>query len=112
MYSGKIRPMRNWLSFRESFLFFWGIWEWRWELRWCSAGKLPIRPTILARGRRKKLLLRPDKALSGWWEHDFLADMMVADILPPRDGGSEEKKPVSADAADASSPQRVSKLPS
>ena len=32
----------------------------------------------------ERLLLKPDKTLSGWWENDLLAGMTVADILPPR----------------------------
>ena len=68
-------------------------------------GQQALRPLV------EKLLLRPDKALSGWWEHDFLADMTVADILPPRDGGSDEKKVDRAGLAGASSNQAKGKLP-
>ncbi|MDO5693934.1 MAG: YihY family inner membrane protein [Pseudomonadota bacterium] len=64
----------------------------------------PLRPLV------ERLLLKPDKALSGWWERDLLADMKVADILPPRDGGSEEKKPASAALASADRSQDKSGL--
>ena len=47
----------------------------------------PLRPLV------ERLLLKPDQSLSGWWEHDFLAGMTVADILPPREAAAPMPKP-------------------
>ncbi len=43
----------------------------------------PLRPLV------ERLLLKPDKALAGWWENDLLDSMTVADILPPPADGSK-----------------------
>lgn len=43
----------------------------------------PLRPLV------ERLLLKPDKALAGWWENDLLDSMTVADILPPAAEGSK-----------------------
>ena len=43
----------------------------------------PLRPLV------ERLLLKPDKALAGWWENDLLDNMTVADILPPAADGSK-----------------------
>lgn len=43
----------------------------------------PLRPLV------ERLLLKPDKALAGWWENDLLDNMTVADILPPPADGSK-----------------------
>lgn len=37
----------------------------------------PLRPLV------ERLLLKPDRALSGWWENDPFTHLTVADILPP-----------------------------
>ncbi len=61
----------------------------------------PLRPLV------ERLLLRPDKALSGWWDHDFLANMKVADLLPPRDGGSDDKSGDASSELGVKTPSRA-----
>jgi len=63
----------------------------------------PLRPLV------ERLLLKPDKALTGWWEHKLLADMTVADILPPKGEVLQEKKGFSAGRESASSSHKSSK---
>ena len=65
--------------------------------------KQPLRPLV------ERLLLKPDKALTGWWEHKLLADMTVADILPPKGEVLQEKKGFSAGRESASSSHKSSK---
>ena len=56
----------------------------------------PLRPLV------ERLLLKPDKALSGCWENQWLAAMTVADILPPAaDNSKENRPPVAVDKARA-----------
>lgn len=59
----------------------------------------PLRPLV------ERLLLKPDKTLSGWWENDLLAGMTVADILPPKGDAAAEHKSSGASAAAAVSRQ-------
>jgi hypothetical protein len=63
----------------------------------------PLRPLV------ERLLLKPDKALTGWWEHKLLADMTVAHILPPKDEVLQEKKGFSAGRERANSSHKSSK---
>ena len=63
----------------------------------------PLRPLV------ERLLLKPDKALTGWWEHKLLADMTVADILPTKGEVLQEKKGFSAGRESAVSSYKSSK---
>ena len=45
-----------------------------------------LRPLI------ERLLLTPDKTLDGWWEHEMLHRLTVADLLAPGAQESEEKQ--------------------
>ena len=57
----------------------------------------------------EKLLLKPDKALSGWWENDLMSGMTVADILPAKSDAFQEKKGSGARQSSASSSHKNSK---
>lgn len=63
----------------------------------------PLRPLV------ERLLLKPDKALAGWWEHEPLANMTVADILPPQANGLTDKNGSGASRTSATSSHKDSK---
>ena len=57
----------------------------------------------------EKLLLKPDKALSGWWENDLMSDMTVADILTAKSDAFQEEKGSGARQSSARSSHKNSK---
>ncbi len=62
----------------------------------------PLRPLV------EKLLLKPDKALSGLWESELLDQLTVADILPPTGADSSASKATVGRHSVASSAQKSS----